>query len=210
MRSTAAHRPRRRRALLDSALLDPAWLASTLAALFLAAGCRTIPTVPGAGVEVLYQGTLAEARPVDIVVAPIENTSKSSEVPVKALRDAFVRGLVKRRYSPLSLEYVDRQVMEAAYTPGSLREDAVLQVEVLRWDTSLWESQGSIGVTLEAWMLDASQPGRAELWGGRLEERLHLDQELSSFGTQTALFEEVSEQIASKLLEAMPARPAAP
>lgn len=181
-----------------------------IAVVALASGCRTVPTVPGAGVQVLYSGTLQEVRPVDVVVAPVENASGSSEVPAEALRAAFGRNLVKRRYSPLALPYVDRQVVEASYTPGSLREDAVLQIVVQRWDTSLWESKGAIDVSVEAWMLDAAQPGRAELWGGRLEERLMLQQELSSFGSQTALFDVVAERIATRILEAMPPRPVGP
>ena len=184
--------------------------ALALALLGLASACRTVPTVPGAGVEVLYSGTLLDARPIDIVVAPIENSSGSAEVPITALRSAFAKGLVKRRYSPLSLAYVDRQVVEASYTPGSLREDAVLQVVVQRWDTSLWESRGEIDVTMEAWMLDAASPGRAELWGGRLQERLLLAQELSHFGTQTALFDVVAERLATRMLEALPPRPVGP
>lgn len=183
------------------------WLALALA---FAPGCRSVPRVPGSNVEVLYSGTLDQVKPVDVVVAPIQNESGSREVPEPLLRQALVDGLVKRRYSPLALEYVDRQIVEAAYTPGTLREDAVLQVKVLSWDTSRWDSDGTLDVTLEAWMYDATQSGNAELWGGRLHEQMHLDPQLGSFAASTNLHEEVCRRIAARLLEAMPAREAQP
>lgn len=198
MPDRSVHRPR----------LLPVLLLALAGGALASAGCRTVPKVPGADVEVLYRGTLQEVGPVDVVVAPIGNSSGSREVPLETLREAFVDGLVLRRYSPLAIPYVDRQVVEAAYSPGSLREDAVLQIEVVSWDTSEWESSGAISVAIEAWMLDATQPGRAELWGGRLEERMVLTQEMARFATSSALFRDVCEQLATKILEAMPARPA--
>lgn len=176
----------------------------------LAPACHVTPDPPQRYVEVLYRGTLEEVQPNDVVVPPLLNTAGEPQVPEGVLREAFVRNLAKRRYAPLALEYVDRQVIEAAYAPGSLGEQAVLQVEVRRWDMSRFTSHAVIEVEIEAWMLDAGQPGRAELWGGRTVRSLDLSVDTARFASTRLLFESVCDELAADLLEAMPARAAQP
>lgn len=187
-------------------------LAATAAAasLLLAPACHVTPDPPQRFVEILYRGTLEEEQPNDVVVPALENTAMEPQVPEGVLREAFVRALAKRRYAPLALEYVDRQVIDAAYAPGSLGEQAVLQVEVRRWDTSRFNSHAVVEIEIEAWMLDADQPGRAELWGGRLARSMDLSTETARYASDRLLFESICDELAEDLLEAMPARTAAP
>jgi hypothetical protein len=184
----------------------PLALVLALAPLAGLTACHTTPQPPMRYVDVLYEGTLEEASPADVVVAPIENSAAEPEAPLTALRDAFAEALVKRHYSPLAFDYVDRQVTEASYTPGSLSEHAVLRVDVKRWDLTRFKSHGVVTVELEAWMLDASQPGQAELWGGRLARDVDLSQATAKWSTNALLFASACDQLALELLEAMPAR----
>jgi hypothetical protein len=174
-----------------------------LLGLFLAAGCQQLPKVPGKNVEELYRGSLESVQPADVVVAPVLNESTSTRTPQLAMRAAFQDALIKRRYSPLAIEYVDRRVVEAAYTPGALQEDAVLQVTIRDWDMSRWDSHGEVGATVEAWMLDAA--GK-ELWGGRLSRKLDLSLEQQQYPTSVEAFERGCGIIADELLQVMPAR----
>lgn len=196
-RSAAPRQVRRRLAAMGAL----AWLVGGLAP-----ACHVTPDPPQRYVEVLYRGTLEEAQPNDVVVPPVQNTSGEPQVPEGVLRAAFVRTLAKRRYAPLALEYVDRQVIEASYPPGSLGEQAVLQVEVRKWDTSRFSSHAVIDVEIEAWMLDADQPGRAELWGARIARSIDLSTDTARYASARLLFESVCDDLAADLLEAMPAR----
>ncbi len=189
-------------------------------ALALALGaCRSLPTPRGTGVETLYDGPLAQAAPVDVVVAPIEVRSATGDVPVDLLRDAFQRALVKRRYSPLATAYVDQAVQrgeesggaraaEASYRPGSLGEDAVLRVLVQSWDDSLFKTHATITAELDAYMLDSA--GGPELWAGRVRKRINLTSHLTRAATDRALLAIGCDDLAEELLAAMPARTAKP
>lgn len=186
--------------MILSARLRPAVLA--LSALLLAA-CQELPKVPGKHVDVIFPGSLRAAQPSDVVVAPVADESASGRAPIADLRSSFEDALLRRRYSPLSQEYVDRRVVEAAYTPGSVQEDAVLQVTVREWDMSRWDTHGEVGVELEAWML---APDGSELWGGRLKRKVDLSKEREHFPTTREAFERGSVLLARELLEVMPAR----
>ena len=128
MRTKAAQHP------LETGRFIPGLLVAALSSM-LAVGCNSLPDRPGAHTELLMRGTLESIRPVDVAVAPITNLSSAADVPEEALRTAFHEALVKRRYSSLSLEYVDLQVVEASYVTGSADEDACLRVEIRNWDT---------------------------------------------------------------------------
>lgn len=177
---------------------------------FLALGalgsCTSIPERRGATVETHSAGRLEMKNPIDIVVAPVENTAGVKGVPIVALRESFQKGLVKRRYSPLALEYVDRKVVNAAYRPGSLNEEAVLQITVEQWDTSLWDSHSALNIKVQARMLDAANPGGGDLWSGRIDRRFELGPEREQFSTEEALVRHACEKIAAEVLAALPAR----
>ncbi len=178
--------------------------------LSLLGGCRSVPERTGANVQQIFRGDLENVRPLDIVVAPLLNESMSENVPVEKLRKAFHRGLVKRLYSPLGLEYVDSQVVEAAYRTGSLHEDAVLEVAVIEWDDSRWGSHNAIEVKIEARMVDASGRVDPGLWGARLGRKFALAKQLESFATEGAMIDHICQQIAGELLHVMPARTPTP
>jgi len=195
-----------------AAIRPPLLSARPLAAVVLAAlcaGCHNLPDRPGANAEQLLRGTLESTRPIDVAVAPVVNRSGSEGVPLADLRQAFHAGLVKRRYSPLALEYVDRHVVEASYAPGAVDEDAVLRVEVTVWDASRWKSHGVLAVEIEAWMLDARDGGNP-LWGGRLTRKLSLAQDRKGYATEAMHLREISADLAQELLEVLPARAARP
>jgi hypothetical protein len=145
-----------------------------------------------------------------VVVAQVENESGNVKLPAAMLRSAFHQGLVKRRYSPLALEYVDRKSGDEEYRRGSLQEEAVLEIRVERWDTRLWEANSALLVKLDAHLIDAKDPSGGELWSGRIDRRFDFGLERNQFPTQEALLRHVCTQIATEMLAALPARHARP
>lgn len=174
------------------------------------AACNDLPQRRGEAVETTSTAKLEEKRPVDIVVAPVENGTGLKDVPLAAMREAFEKGLVRRRYSPLATEYVDRRVVDASYTPGSLQEEAVLQVTIETWDTSLLETRGALIVKARARMLDARDPTNGQLWSGAINHRFDLQADRESFSTRSAMLQHACERIADEVLAALPARSSGP
>jgi hypothetical protein len=114
----------------------------------LAAACSQLPTRKGTTVDARSNPKIETEAPIDVAVLPVENLTNSKRVPAKELRAALEGGLVQRRYTPLATEYVDKQITDAAFRPGSLQEDATLHLRVEAWDDSLWASHTA--VTLRA------------------------------------------------------------
>jgi hypothetical protein len=179
-----------------------------LAAMLVA--CSSVPRRPGSSVETISPANASAKSPVDVVVAPIANPSGNASVPGEFLREAFHDGLVKRRYSPLALEYVDRKIVDASYTPGTLHEEAVLQLTIERWDSSLWETHRALSVRVAARLIDATRPGGGDLWAGRLERRFDVDKAGESTLGSDGLMKKACGLIAAELLAALPAREAVP
>lgn len=172
--------------------------------------CNDLPRRRGQSVETASTEKLEQKIPVDIVVAPIENVTGRKDVPLASLREAFERGLVRRRYTPLATEYVDRRVVNSSYTPGSLQEEAVFQVTVETWDASLLDARGALIVKAHARLLDAREPTNGPLWSGAIDHRFQLEADREKFSTQQALLQHASELIAEEILAALPARSAGP
>ncbi len=181
-----------------------------VAACIALAACSSIPKRPGSSVETLSPSNVAARSPVDVVIAPIANPSGKASVPSEMLRESFHDGLVKRRYSPLALTYVDRKVVDASYKPGTLQEEAVLQVTVERWDDSLWDSHRAVTLRIAARLIDAANPSGGDLWAGRLERRFDVDKGGESTLGADGLMRKACESIAAELLAALPARDPAP
>ncbi|MCA9002766.1 MAG: hypothetical protein KDB61_12640, partial [Planctomycetes bacterium] len=123
--------------------------------------CQQLPKQLGRGVVVEAGSTLEQRNPSDVVVAPVQVDQAGMAVPTRALRESLVRGLVKRRYAPLSLDFVDEAgilggegVQEASYQPGTLNEEVVCQLIVHNWDQSLWDTRRAFKVDLELLMID--------------------------------------------------------
>lgn len=166
--------------------------------------CHSNAPVPhGRGVDQQGLAKLIEKNPVDVAVAPIKNQA-GKDVPVAALRDCFQKGLVTRRYSPLALSFVDRNVAEAGYTPGASHEQAVLEVTVESWDTSSWATRNAITARMQVRMLDAD--GGEELWRGRIDQRYDFGSSLEALPTETARLHFACDTITNELLAALPAR----
>jgi hypothetical protein len=172
--------------------------------------CYTVPKRPGASVETVSTGKLERKNPIDVVVAPIENASSNENAPVDEMRQALQAGLVKRRYSPLAPEYVDKQIVDAAYKPGALHEDAVFRLKIERWDDSLWELHTALIVKAQAHMIDPDDVAGGDLWTGKIDHRYEFGQWKDKFTTDDALRRYACDQIASEILAALPPRNAAP
>jgi len=186
--------------------------------------CRSLPDIPGTSVRVLYDGGgMSTKSPVDIVIAPVRDETGEGMAPCDMLRSAFANALVRRRYSPLSIEYVsatfeggdeavggDGTPIPASYTLGTLGEDAVLRVAVKTWDTTNWKYQRQLGVTIDAWMIDSMDPSERELWGARYEKMLDMHLKQNSYHIESALMEYCCEMIAADLMDCMPARTSRP
>lgn len=179
-------------------------LATTLGATLLLVGaCQQVPKLPGSSVEVLTDGAaLMSLSPADVVVAPVEVMGNADKPPVQMLRRSFQVALVDRRYSPLATSYVDTGIIEAAYTPGTLDEEAVLQISVRSWSETLGVAHTSLYADIEAAMLDA-RTGET-LWSGQLGKRYSLA--LDSVSSRQQIQRKVCNQIAEEIMAAMPAR----
>lgn len=179
-------------------------------ALLVASGCYSTPPRPsGSTVQTSSSPRLEVQSPIDVAIAPLQNGVGRS-VPEAALRRAFQKSLVKRRYSPLALDVVDARVVEAGYTPGSLQEGAVLQAKVERWDTSLWESRGAITATIKVELVDANDPAHV-LWSGSVADRRFDFPEIhSQFNNDGERSQHVCDMVARELLDALPSRATAP
>jgi len=172
--------------------------------------CNQLPPERGEHVQTVASEKLESKNPIEVVVAPVANATGDDTVPIVPLREAFQAGLVRRRYSPLALEYVDKKVVDATYTPGSLQESAVLQVEIQGWDTSLFETRAAISVKARARLVDAEDPSRAELWSGFIDHRFDFEADHDKYPAREAFQHYVCGRIADELLAALPAREAGP
>ena len=199
-------------------------LSVLLVPIFAITSCRNLPTVPGASVRVLYsEGGMSTKRPVDIVVAPVRDETGLAMAPCDMLRVAFADALVRRRYSPLSLEYISSTLegeagetgsggapISASYHPGTLGEDAVLRVVVKTWDRTEWEQDQQLWVVIDTWMIDSIDPLGSELWGARYEKMLDMGLAKNRYPIENVLMEYCCEVIATEIMDCMPARTARP
>ncbi|MBK7641647.1 MAG: hypothetical protein IPJ19_01135 [Planctomycetes bacterium] len=184
-------------------------LVPVLSLFCLATACNQLPKRRGESVVPGSSSTLEQRSPIEVAVAPISDSSGNAELPRGDLRRAFQAALLERRYTPISLDLVDSKVVDAAYRPGSLDENAVLLVDVQRWDTHLWDTRDVIEVTIQARMVDPSSPS-SNLWSGVLEKRFDFSNSGDLYSTSSALWRHACQTIASELLEAMPARQPVP
>lgn len=187
---------------LTAALISACGLASS--------ACYSVPKRPGASVDTVSSGKLERKNPIDVVIAPIENASTNENAPIEDMRQALQTGLVKRRYSPLAPEYVEKQVVDAAYKPGALHEDAVFKLKIERWDESMWDVHTALIVKAQAHMIDPEDPSGGDLWTGKIDHRYEFGQWKDKFTTDAALRRYACEQIANEILAALPARTATP
>ena len=153
-----------------------------------AAACQTTPELIGRDTQTI-NGSLERLNPTDVAVAPVRYGAAGVSAPTGMLRRAAQVGLTRRRYSPLALSLVDASVdaaaasvadvgaiegnvLEASYAAGDLGEDAVLELTVHAWDSSLWGTRRRLDVMVEARMVDPADPFGPPLWAGRLSKMI--------------------------------------
>jgi hypothetical protein len=181
-------------------------ISSLTTALVLAvAACGTTPTPVGIGTKGEGATKIMAAAPIDIAVLPVVNNARAN-VPAKVLRGSFQQGLVERRYSPLSLEYVDRHITEASYNPGASQEQAVCTIEVAKWDTSLWEMHNALKVDIVVRIVDAASGN--ELWKGSVNQRFDMGHDIENLATETQRIQRACDILAEEMLQKLPLRQA--
>lgn len=185
-------------------------LTSSGALLLLAVGaCYQLPKAQGYEVQAVA-GPLTDLNPRDIAIAPVLLVHEEVQAPDWALRRAFQKGLVKRRYSPLALEQVDENLVEASYRAGRLKEDALLEILVYSWDESQWESRSLLVVDVEARLIAPDGTSLDPLWAGRLEKEFRFTREREVTPSPRTRMQKACDEIAAEILVAMPARNVSP
>jgi hypothetical protein len=176
--------------------------AALLVCSFAFLACTQLPKPPADG-EVRTSGSaLLEARsPMEVVVAPIQG---GAMVPGEDLRHGFQQALIARRYSPLALRQVDKKIVDASYKPGSLAEQAVFETKIARFDTSLFDTNGAITVSMTMRMVDSADG--TVLWTGSVERRFDCSSHKDQYATSAARLRAACEYITGEVLEALPAR----
>lgn len=182
-----------------------------LALVFLTQACQQLPEPRGRDVRVMEVGRLEQLNPNDIVVAPLQMASEDGlSVPEMGLRQAFVRALIRRRYAPLSLEYVDSGVVEASYRTGILDEDAVCEIIIHDWNDGMWEGRRAITGDLEVRIVDPADPLGPVLWSARLARRFDFAGDDVEHISPEVQYDLALAHIAQEILAVMPARRAEP
>ena len=146
---------------------------------------------------------LERVNPVDMAVLPIVDQT-GGLVPVRLLRNELYVGLTKKFYSPLSLNFVDVNWIEASHDATALGADGVLRVIVEKWDTSLISIRGALAVEIAVEILDGAAPDAVPLWGVRIKRRLEVvngNQKMS----RTEIFDRAAELVAEEILALIPA-----
>ncbi|MAG63857.1 hypothetical protein CMO84_10095 [Candidatus Woesearchaeota archaeon] len=189
--------------------------ALAVTALFTIASCalpNSIPEQRGGGVAVLAGTGLEELNPADVAVAPVaihmEDMSQRHRdaVPQWGLRQAMQRALVRRRYSPLSLDFVDSSVVNASYSAGAVGEQAVCEIIVHSWSERYWATEKRLDVDVEVRMVDpAAVEGSTPLWAARMDGMVALNS-ITNYSSEEALRAAVLDEISLELVARMPAR----
>ena len=182
---------------------------SSVLLLALLGACQELPHHPGRKVQILQQNGLEAANPSDVAVAPVEIEKEGVKVPDHLLREVIGDALVRRRYTPLAIEYVDSRVVDASYQSGTLGEDAVCRLIVHDWDERAWDTGRVLKVDLEMRMVDSRDPEGRVLWSARYPGQVDVTG-AESHMTQDALYRHAIEQIAIELAGALPPRDTSP
>jgi hypothetical protein len=150
---------------------------------------------------------LLSVNPLDVVVLPPENLTGRNDLPLDAIRREFQLGLVKLRYSPLALDYVDHAAVEANYRAGALGEQGVFQVYITGWDDSLWRSHSRLIVDADVYLLDPAAPEReSALWGGHVTRRIDLAAQRTVTTNMSDLLTRAVSEFSKGVLASMPPR----
>lgn len=171
------------------------------------ASCTTTPPPRGIENEGIATNDLVRVNPLDIAVMPIENQTGRYDLPLDLMRRKFHTGLVRQRYTPLALDYVDRQVTEASFAPGDLREEGLFRVTITEWDDSAWKTHSRLVISADVYLLAPDRPQvTAALWGGHVTRRLDMQFDRAATSTEGALIEKAVTSFVDGVLGSLPAR----
>lgn len=181
---------------------------SAVGVLSLVSGCDSPRAAPrGADNLELHTGRLRQTNPLEVAVLPVQSTTAKDNVPVDLLRKAFHQGLVRQRYTPLALAYVDSKIVEANYTPGEANENAVLQIFISRWDDARWKSSAELRIEGEIYLLDVAHPDPSKaLWGGKVSRTVSMLARRQVIATDGELLAEAAQTFADDVLASLPSR----
>jgi hypothetical protein len=193
--------------------------AAAVTALLALSSCalpNEIPERRGGDVAVLAGTGLEELNPGDVAVAPVvvhmegESQRHRDAVPQWGLRQAMQRALVRRRYSPLSLDFVDSAVVNASYSAGDVGEQAVCEILVHAWSERYWSTERQLDVDVEVRMVDPSAAaGSTPLWAARMDGMVGLNS-ITNYTSEESLRAAILDEISLELLARMPARHLSP
>lgn len=193
----------------------PRSILATTSLAFLLLACSSIRTLPpGADNPDLHVGSLRQKNPLEVAVLPVQNNTGKADLPLDLLREDLYQVLLKRYYTPLALTFVDQQagVAEASYVPGTLQEDAVMQMFLTRWDDTNWQSRAELVIDGDIYLLDASDPDPTRaLWGGKFSRRVSVANERASASNAADLMDRAVDLFVEQILASLPVRdPAKP
>ena len=123
---------------------------------------------------------LASEKPADVVVLPVmDDTGKDSvRQLLPDLRRALYNAVKAKCYSPLDLDYVDKEIKGGGHgvvpaiasLQGKFGEDAMLQVTVTAWSDRKFRADRRLQVSLELRL--QSSASKELLFGGRIETEI--------------------------------------
>ena len=117
----------------------------------------------------------------------------------------FHAGLVRLRYSPLALDYVDaNRPVEAGYAPGLLSEEAALKVVITGWDDSRWATHSRLTIDAEVHVLDGVTG--ASIWGGHVSRRVDVTKDIPRSALNRTLLSRALDQFVGDVLASLPPR----
>ena len=162
---------------------------------------------------------LRAANPSDIAIlppvyAPATPTTEgggSAGVPLEGIRQAAYRECLRRRYAPLSLDFVDRAVrtVEAsADARGACAEDATLEIVVRRFDASRLLNAREVGVGADFFLRDGKSG--AALWSAKADQTVSLRVEAEVLKDEGLLRRAAVERFVAYALTGLPAREPSP
>ncbi len=146
-----------------------------------AAGCRLYSKYPER-LDLQPTSLLPRENPAEVAVLPVVDKTgrpKAQKI-LPELRRAFYRRLMERRYTPLSLDYVDRVLRTRAGgavplvkdLAGKFGEDALLLITLNSWSERLLRVDRRVRASLEVHLVSA-RSGR-EIWGGTVDTEIRV------------------------------------
>jgi len=166
---------------------------------------------------------ITELQIVDIAVLPPRDSTPARESmvpgillappPLEEFRLTAYKELIQRRYSPLALDYIDRSLLgksgpvEASYQGmrGRWGEDAVLGINVNRWENSRTPTTGLISIGAEVYILDAKSG--VQIWQAKADRDFNLSKDRDfRFLDADQLTSRAIQRFMKRILQEMPNR----